>query len=66
MTAMITPVYQVSSQLRIHNTEDDWSFNFTADEYQTVTVAVEVKHGGYPKLQTFISQKTASNTSSMP
>lgn len=47
---MTAPVYQVSSQLRIHNTQDDWSFDFTADEYETVTVALEVKHGGLSRI----------------
>jgi hypothetical protein len=30
--------YEISKQIRIHNTEDDWDFVFTTDEYRTVEV----------------------------
>jgi hypothetical protein len=30
--------YQISKQIRIHNTEDDWGYVFTTDEYGTVGV----------------------------
>jgi len=30
--------YSISKQIRIHNTEDDWDFVFTTDEYGTVEV----------------------------
>jgi hypothetical protein len=30
--------YEISKQIRIHNTEDDWDFVFTTDEYRTVQV----------------------------
>ena len=30
--------YEISKQIRIHNTEDDWDYVFTTDEYGTVTV----------------------------
>jgi hypothetical protein len=31
--------YEISKQIRIHNTEDEWDYVFTTDEYGTVTVA---------------------------
>jgi hypothetical protein len=30
--------YEISKQIRIYNTEDDWDFVFTTDEYGTVRV----------------------------
>jgi len=30
--------YEISKQIRIHNTEDDWDYVFTTDEYGTVSV----------------------------
>jgi hypothetical protein len=30
--------YQITKQIRILNTEDDWDFVFKTDEYGTVTV----------------------------
>ena len=30
--------YEISKQIRIHNTEDDWDYVFTTDEYGTVAV----------------------------
>jgi hypothetical protein len=30
--------YQITKQIRIHNTEDDWDYVFTTDEYGTVSV----------------------------
>jgi hypothetical protein len=34
--------YEISKQIRIHNTEDDWDYNFKTDEYGTVDVTVGV------------------------
>jgi hypothetical protein len=31
--------YEISKQIRIHNTEDEWDYVFTTDEYGTVAVA---------------------------
>ena len=31
--------YEISKQIRIYNTEDEWDYVFTTDEYGTVTVA---------------------------
>ena len=30
--------YEITKQIRIHNTEDDWDYVFTTDEYGTVSV----------------------------
>jgi len=30
--------YEISKQIRIHHTEDDWDYVFTTDEYGTVEV----------------------------
>jgi hypothetical protein len=30
--------YEISKQIRIHNTEDEWDYVFTTDEYGTVAV----------------------------
>jgi hypothetical protein len=34
--------YEISKQIRIHNTEDDWDYNFKTDEYGTVDVTVGI------------------------
>jgi hypothetical protein len=34
--------YEISKQIRIYNTEDDWDYVFTTDEYGTVGVTVGV------------------------
>ena len=31
--------YEISKQIRIHNTEDEWDYVFTTDEYGSVAVA---------------------------
>jgi hypothetical protein len=31
--------YEISKQIRIHNTEDEWDYVFATDEYGTVAVA---------------------------
>jgi hypothetical protein len=31
--------YQITKQIRIKHTEDDWDFVFTTDEYGTVSVS---------------------------
>ena len=31
--------YEISKQIRIYNTEDEWDYVFTTDEYGTVEVA---------------------------
>ena len=30
--------YEITKQIRIHNTEEDWDYVLTTDEYGTVTV----------------------------
>jgi len=30
--------YKITKEIRIHNTEDDWDYVFTTDEYGTVEV----------------------------
>jgi len=30
--------YEIKKEIRIHNTEDNWDYVFTTDEYGTVTV----------------------------
>ena len=30
--------YEISKQIRIYNTQDEWDYVFTTDEYGTVTV----------------------------
>jgi hypothetical protein len=31
--------YEISKQIRIHNTEDDWDYVFTTDEYGSVEIS---------------------------
>jgi hypothetical protein len=37
--------YEISKQIRIYNTEDDWDYVFTTDEYGTVDVTVGGHNG---------------------
>jgi hypothetical protein len=41
--------YEITKEIRIHNTEDDWDYVFTTDEYGSVTVnhnnGLEAMHG---------------------
>jgi hypothetical protein len=47
--------YQITKEIRILNTEDDWDFVFTTDEYGTVTVncndGLERMHGQTTSLE---------------
>lgn len=31
--------YEITKQIRIHNTEDDWDYVFTTDEYGSVNIS---------------------------
>ena len=31
--------YEITKQIRIHNTEDDWDYVFTTDEYGSVEIS---------------------------
>ena len=44
--------YEISKQIRIHNTEDEWDYVFTTDEYGTVTVAYRENLREMPNCQT--------------